>query len=241
MPVHLFGRCANLDPILKASAERAIYVIEDAAQAIGARDDTAMQAGTTGHMGCFSFFPSKNLGAFGDAGMVVTDDEHLAETLRVLRVHGSQPKYNHSMVGGNFRLDALQAAILQVKLPYLAGWTEARRRHADRYRQLFEELGVLELVTLPEDSPGHVHYQFVVRFSERDRLRAFLGERGIETEVYYPLPLHLQECFSDLGYQQGDFPHAEAAARESLALPSYPELTEDQQRYVVTHIGAFYQ
>jgi dTDP-4-amino-4,6-dideoxygalactose transaminase len=241
MPVHLFGRCADLDPILKACAERTIYVVEDAAQAIGARDDVARQAGTIGHIGCFSFFPSKNLGAFGDAGMVVTDDEHLAETLRVLRVHGSKPKYYHQMVGGNFRLDALQAAILQVKLPYLAGWTEARRRHADRYRQLFEEMGVPHRVSLPEDAPGHIYNQFVVRCPERDRLRAFLREREVETEVYYPLPLHLQKCFSSLGYRSGDFPHAEAAARESLALPIYPELTEAQQRYVVAQIGEFYR
>jgi dTDP-4-amino-4,6-dideoxygalactose transaminase len=241
MPVHLFGRCADLNPILKASAEHVTYVIEDAAQAIGARDDTGRQAGTIGHIGCFSFFPSKNLGAFGDAGMVVTDDAHLAETLRVLRVHGSKPKYYHRMVGGNFRLDALQAAILRAKLPYLPCWTEARRSHAGRYTQLFEELGVRECVSLPEDTPGHIYNQFVVRCPERDRLRAFLRERGVETEVYYPLPLHLQECFSDLGYQQGDFPHAEAAARESLALPVYPELTEDQQRYVIQQIRDFYQ
>jgi dTDP-4-amino-4,6-dideoxygalactose transaminase len=241
MPVHLFGRCADLEPLLKASAERAIYVVEDAAQAIGARDHTARQAGTIGHIGCFSFFPSKNLGAFGDAGMLVTDDEHLAETLRVLRVHGSKPKYYHRMVGGNFRLDALQAAILQVKLQYLAGWTEARRRHADRYRQLCEEMGVLEWIALPEDSLGHIYNQFVVRCPERDRLQAFLRDRGVETEVYYPLPLHLQECFSNLGYRPGDFPHAEAAARESLALPIYPELTEAQQRYVVAQIGEFYR
>jgi dTDP-4-amino-4,6-dideoxygalactose transaminase len=241
MPVHLFGRCADLGPILKASAEQAIYVVEDAAQAIGARDDSGRQAGTIGHIGCFSFFPSKNLGAFGDAGMVVTDDEHLAETLRVLRVHGSKPKYYHQMVGGNFRLDALQAAILRVKLQYLACWSEARRTHAGRYRRLFEEVGGLGWLSWPEDTPGHIYNQFVVRCPERDRLRAFLWERGVETEVYYPLPLHLQECFTDLGYQRGDFPHAEAAACESLALPVYPELSEAQQRYVVTQIGEFYR
>jgi dTDP-4-amino-4,6-dideoxygalactose transaminase len=241
MPVHLFGRCVDLEPMLKAYAERAPYVVEDAAQAIGARDSAGRQAGTIGHIGCFSFFPSKNLGAFGDAGMVVTDDADLADRLRVLRVHGSQPKYYHRTVGGNFRLDALQAAILQVKLPYLTSWTEARRRHAGRYRQLCEEMQVLEWVSLPEDTPGHIYNQFVVRCPERDCLRAFLGEHGVETEVYYPLPLHLQECFSHLGYQVGDFPHAEAAALESLALPVYPELTEDQQRYVMAQIGAFYR
>jgi dTDP-4-amino-4,6-dideoxygalactose transaminase len=241
MPVHLFGRCTAVEPILKASAERTTYLVEDAAQAIGARDDTGRQAGTIGHIGCFSFFPSKNLGAFGDAGMVVTDDEHLAETLRVLRVHGSKPKYYHRMVGGNFRLDALQAAILRVKLQYLGRWTEARRSHARRYRELFEETGGLEWVSLPEDAPGHIYNQFVVQCPERNRLRAFLRERGVETEVYYPLPLHLQECFSNLGYRLGDFPHAEAAARESLALPVYPELTEDQQRYIVHQIRRFYE
>jgi dTDP-4-amino-4,6-dideoxygalactose transaminase len=241
MPVHLFGRCVDLEPTLKACAERALYVVEDAAQAIGARDSAGRQAGTIGHIGCFSFFPSKNLGAFGDAGMVVTDDAELADRLRVLRVHGSQPKYYHRTVGGNFRLDALQAAILQVKLPYLTSWTEARRRHAGRYRQLCEEMQVLEWVSLPEDTPGHIYNQFVVRCPERDRLRAYLWKHGVETEVYYPLSLHLQECFRDLGYQVGDFPHAEAAAHESLALPVYPELTEDQQRYVVAQIGAFYR
>jgi dTDP-4-amino-4,6-dideoxygalactose transaminase len=241
MPVHLFGRCADLEPILENSEKLGIYVVEDAAQAIGARDDVGRQAGTIGHMGCFSFFPSKNLGAFGDAGMVVTNEEQLAEKLRVLRVHGSKPKYYHRTVGGNFRLDALQAAILGVKLSYLTGWTEARRSRASRYRQLFDELGVLAWVSLPQDTPGHIYNQFVVRCPERDRLRAFLRERGVETEVYYPVPLHLQECFSGLGYQQGDFPHAEAAALESLALPVYPELTEAQQRYVVTRIGEFYR
>jgi dTDP-4-amino-4,6-dideoxygalactose transaminase len=241
MPVHLFGRCADLEPILEDSDDHEIYVIEDAAQAIGARDDAGRQAGTIGHMGCFSFFPSKNLGAYGDAGMVVTNDEQLAEKLRMLRVHGSRLKYYHRIVGGNFRLDALQAAVLRVKLPYLTRWGDARRSQARRYRQLFEELGVLEWISLPEDKPGHIYNQFVVRCPERDGLRAFMQERGVETEVYYPVPLHLQECFSDLGYQQGDFPHAEAAARESLALPVYPELTEAQQRYVVTWIGEFYR
>jgi dTDP-4-amino-4,6-dideoxygalactose transaminase len=241
MPVHLFGRCADLEPILEDSDDHEIYVIEDAAQAIGARDDAGRQAGTIGHMGCFSFFPSKNLGAYGDAGMVVTNDEQLAEKLRMLRVHGSRLKYYHRIVGGNFRLDALQAAVLRVKLPYLTRWGDARRSQARRYRQLFEELGVLEWISLPEDKPGHIYNQFVVRCPERDGLRAFMQERGVETEVYYPVPLHLQECFSDLGYQQGDFPHAEAAARKSLALPVYPELTEAQQRYVVTWIGEFYR
>jgi dTDP-4-amino-4,6-dideoxygalactose transaminase len=241
MPVHLFGRCADMDPILETAQERGLYIIEDAAQVIGAKDDRGRQGGTVGHIGCFSFFPSKNLGAFGDAGMVITDDEALAETLRVLRVHGSNPKYYHRMVGGNFRLDALQAAVLRVKLKYLPGWSAARRENAQRYRRLFEDVGLSRHALLPEDTPGHIYNQFVVRFPDRDRLQAFLRDRGIETEVYYPRPLHLQECFQGLGYREGDFPEAETAAHESLALPVYPELTEDQQRYVVHQMRDFYK
>jgi len=241
MPVHLFGRCTAMDPIMEIVKGKGIYVIEDAAQAIGARNDKGRQAGTIGDIGCFSFFPSKNLGAFGDAGMVVTNDDHLAETLRVMRVHGAKPKYHHSLVGGNFRLDALQAAILRVKLKHLTRWTEMRRNHASRYRALFEEVGLLKGVSLPEDSAGHIYNQFVARFPDRNRLQRFLREKGIETEVYYPVPLHQQECFRQLGYQSGDFPEAESAARESLALPIYPELTEEQQRYVVEQIGKFYR
>ncbi|MCS6927227.1 MAG: DegT/DnrJ/EryC1/StrS family aminotransferase [Candidatus Binatia bacterium] len=241
LPVHLFGRCAEMDPLLAVAQEHGLYVIEDAAQAIGARDEHGRQAGTIGHIGCFSFFPSKNLGAFGDGGMAVTNDAALAETLRVLRVHGGKPKYYHHVVGGNFRLDALQAAVLRVKLPYLPAWTAARRQNAQRYRALFAEAGLLQTVLLPAESPGHIYNQFVVRLPERDRLQVFLRDRGIETEVYYPRPLHLQECFRELGYRPGDFPQAEAAAREALALPVYPELTEAQQRYVVRQIRDFYQ
>lgn len=240
MPVHLFGRCADMEPMLRAAKQSAIHIIEDAAQAIGSQDGQRGQAGTIGHMGCFSFFPSKNLGAFGDGGMVVTNDEKLADNLRILRVHGGKPKYHHRLVGGNFRLDALQAAILRVKLKYLPSWTEARRNNAGRYRSLFEEMGLLDRIALPEDTPGHIYNQFVVRLPERDRLQQFLQERGVETEVYYPLPLHLQECFDNLGYKRGDFPQAETAARESLALPIYPELSEEQQRYVVSQIRDFY-
>jgi dTDP-4-amino-4,6-dideoxygalactose transaminase len=240
MPVHLFGQCAGMDPITENVKGKGIHVIEDAAQAIGARDNKERQAGTTGHMGCFSFFPSKNLGAFGDGGMVITNDEHLAEAVRVIRVHGAKPKYHHSLVGGNFRLDALQAAVLRVKLKHLTRWTEMRRNNASRYRSLLEEMGLLKWVSLPEDSAGHIYNQFVARFRHRDRLQRFLREKGVETEVYYPIPLHLQDCFGDLGYRGGDFPNAEAAARESLALPLYPELTEEQQRYVVEQIREFY-
>ena len=240
MPVHLFGQCAEMGPIMEIVQGKGIHVIEDAAQAIGAQDNKGKQAGTIGHVGCFSFFPSKNLGAFGDGGMVITGDENLAETLRVLRVHGAKPKYHHSRVGGNFRLDAIQAAVLRVKLTHLARWTEMRRNNARRYHMLFEAMCLTECVSLPKDSAGHIYNQFVARFPDRDRLRSCLREKGVETEVYYPAPLHLQECFQYLGYQTGDFPEAEAATRESLALPIYAEITEDQQRYVVDQIAEFY-
>jgi dTDP-4-amino-4,6-dideoxygalactose transaminase len=240
MPVHLFGQCAVMDLILEIVKGKGIHVIEDAAQAIGARDKKERQAGTIGHIGCFSFFPSKNLGAFGDGGMVVTNDDHLAEMVGVIRVHGAKPKYHHSLVGGNFRLDALQAAILRVKLKHLTRWSEMRRNNASRYRSLFAEMELSKYVSLPDDSPGHIYNQFVVRFVDRDRLQAFLRQKGIETESYYPVPLHLQDCFRDLGYRSGDFPNAEGAAGNSLALPVYPELTEEKQRYVVEQIQEFY-
>jgi dTDP-4-amino-4,6-dideoxygalactose transaminase len=241
LPVHLFGRCADMDPLLAAAKERGIAVVEDAAQAIGAVDGKGRQAGTMGLMGCFSFFPSKNLGAFGDGGMTITSDPAVAERLRILRVHGSKPKYYHQIVGGNFRLDALQAAVLRVKLTYLPGWSQGRRANADRYRRLFKDGGLLDTVTLPGDVPGHIYNQFVIRVPERDKLQAFLKGKEIGTEVYYPVALHLQGCFKDLGYTQGDFPHAERAAQETLALPIYPELTEAQQAYVVDQIKAFYK
>jgi dTDP-4-amino-4,6-dideoxygalactose transaminase len=228
-----------MELLLRVAEERGVAVVEDAAQAIGAFDEKGRRAGTMGLMGCFSFFPSKNLGAFGDAGMVVTSDVEVAERLRILRVHGSRPKYYHRMVGGNFRLDALQAAILRVKLKHLPAWTQGRRANADRYRRLFAEAGLLDRVVLPADVPGHIYNQFVIRVPERDRLQQFLAERGVGTEVYYPVPFHLQECFRSLGYRSGDFPWAETAARDSLALPIYPELTETQQAYVVEQIRAF--
>jgi dTDP-4-amino-4,6-dideoxygalactose transaminase len=240
LPVHLFGRCADLDPITRVARERGIYVIEDAAQALGAKDSTGRAAGTIGNIGCFSFFPSKNLGGFGDGGMAVTSDPQMAETLRCLRLHGSQPKYHHKLIGGNFRLDAIQAAVLRVKLKFLGAWTAARRENARRYRSLFTEMGLAAFASLPDDSAGHAYNQFVVRLPQRDDLQRFLRKRGIDTEVYYPVPLHLQECFRTLGYCQGDFPVAEAAARESLALPIYPELNESQQRHVVRNISDFY-
>jgi dTDP-4-amino-4,6-dideoxygalactose transaminase len=240
MPVHLFGRSCDVATVTELAERHRLAVVEDAAQAIGARDDRGRNAGTTGAVGCLSFFPSKNLGAFGDGGMVLTHDPGLAERLRVLRVHGSKPKYHHPIVGGNFRLDALQAAVLRVKLKYLAGWTKARRENAERYRLLFAAAGLGDRVVLPEDRPGHIYNQFVVRCPERDALQRFLGERGVGTEIYYPVPLHLQSCFKDLGHHEGDFPEAEAAAREALALPVYPELSDEAQGYVVTQVRQFY-
>jgi dTDP-4-amino-4,6-dideoxygalactose transaminase len=241
LPVHLFGSCATMVPILAAAQKHGLAVIEDAAQAIGAKDNCNRFAGTMGSLGCFSFFPTKNLGAFGDAGMVVNEDDNLAEAVRVLRVHGGKPKYHHAVIGGNFRLDALQAAVLRVKLKYLAGWTEARRRNAACYRKYFSEAGLIEQIGLPQDSPGHIYNQFVIRCARRDQLQEYLKTRGVGTEVYYPIPLHLQKCFGELGYKEGDFPQAEAAARVALALPIYPELTEAQQRYIVEVIKAFYE
>ncbi len=240
MPVHLFGRCCDMEPVTAVAKAHGLAVVEDAAQAIGAQDDRGRNAGTVGAVGCLSFFPSKNLGAFGDSGMVLTSDPELAERLRVLRVHGSKPKYHHSIVGGNFRLDALQAAILRVKLKHLAAWTKARRENAERYRLLFKDARLGDKVILPEDREGHIYNQFVIRCPERDALQAFLGDRGVGTEIYYPVPLHLQHCFKDLGHHDGDFPAAEAAAREALALPVYPELSEAAQEYVVTQVREFF-
>ncbi len=240
MPVHLFGRCAEMDLLLETAKARGIAIVEDAAQAIGAFDGKGRNAGTMGAIGCFSFFPSKNIGAFGDAGMVVTNDEGLAEKLRILRVHGSKPKYYHRIVGGNFRLDAIQAAILRVKLRYLKIWTQGRRVNADRYRTLFRDAGLLDRVTPPGDTAGHIYNQFIIRVSQRDKLQAFLKECGIGSEVYYPLSLHLQECFRHLGYAKADFPHAQQASVDSLAIPVYPELSPSQQHYVAKRIQQFH-
>ncbi len=241
MPVHLFGRTADMDAVLGIGRRHGVPIVEDAAQVLGARDAAGHRAGTRGALGCFSFFPSKNLGAYGDGGMVVTSDPELAERVRVLRVHGSKPKYYHHLVGGNFRLDALQAAVLRVKLPHLPDWIRARRQCAVRYRQIFEDLGLAEAVRLPEDVPGHIYHQFVIVAPERDRLQAHLGERGIGSAIYYPVPLHLQQCFAELGYRSGDLPVAERMAAESLALPMYPELAEEQQRRVVEAVSELYQ
>ncbi|MGE0822608.1 MAG: DegT/DnrJ/EryC1/StrS family aminotransferase [Candidatus Binatia bacterium] len=240
IPVHLFGLCADMVPLRTLAAEHGLFIVEDAAQALGATDAHGRMAGTTGDIGCFSFFPSKNLGAFGDGGMIVTNNQQLATTLRALRVHGGESKYQYHLIGGNFRLDALQAAILRVKLPYLPVWIEARRRNAQRYRNLFAKPGGTQEIALPCDAPGHIYNQFVIRCSERDTLQQFLRERGVATEVYYPQPLHLQECFLSLGYKYGDFPQAEKAARESLALPIYPEVSAEQQSYVAQLCRTFF-
>jgi dTDP-4-amino-4,6-dideoxygalactose transaminase len=232
--VHLYGQCADMDPILDAARDAGIPVIEDAAQAIGARYH-GRQAGSMGAIGCFSFFPSKNLGAFGDGGLITTRDEQLAREVRLLRNHGAEPKYIHQRIGGNFRLDALQAAVLRVKLPHLARWSEMRRANAVTYAELIHAAGLSGRVRLPVEVPGHTHIynQFIIRIAERDRVRAVLTQLGIGTEIYYPVPFHLQPCFADLGYARGDFPHAEQAADETLALPIYGELTRDQQARVV--------
>ncbi len=238
IPVHLYGCSAEMAPILETAARAGVAVIEDAAQAIGARY-RGRPVGGLGTLGCFSFFPSKNLGAFGDGGLVVTSDAALAERLRLLRSHGAARKYVHACVGGNFRLDALQAAVLRVKLPHLAAWTEARRRNADRYRDLLAPLAATGRVRLPVEPDGcrHIYNQFVIRVGDRDRVKAGLDARCVGTEIYYPVPFHLQECFRDLGYRKGQFPAAEEAAGCTLALPIYGELTEDQQRFVVDSIA----
>jgi len=236
MPVHLFGQMADMDPILVVAERHDLYVIEDAAQAIGA-EYKGRRAGSLGHLGCFSFFPSKNLGGFGDGGMVVTNDPDLADRVRLLRGHGARPKYYHKVVGGNFRLDALQAAVLRVKLKHLDAWTAVRQRNAERYRQLFTAAGVD--VGLPCDAGygRHIYNQFVIRSRRRDALMAHLKAHGVGCEIYYPAPLHLQECFADLGYKVGDFPASEQAAQETLAIPIYPELSEAQQETVVRAVA----
>jgi dTDP-4-amino-4,6-dideoxygalactose transaminase len=257
IPVHLYGQAVDMDPLLAVARKHGIAVIEDAAQAIGGRDHDRLLGGL-GDLGCFSFFPSKNLGAFGDAGLVTTNNDALAQRVRLLRNHGQHPKYYHHIIGGNFRLDALQAAILRVKLPHLAAWTDARRANAARYEQLFRaatsNTPQLRLVpprasatprgqiSLPVAQPRafHIFNQYVIRTGDRDGLRAHLTAAGIGTEIYYPVPFHLQTCFASLGYEPGAFPVAEAAAVDSLALPIFGELTESQQRHVVDSIVRFF-
>lgn len=242
MPVHLFGLSADLAPIVEVARQSGWIIVEDAAQAVGARykDD---YVGNFGHFGCFSFFPSKNLGGAGDGGMVTAQDPELAERLRLLRVHGSRKKYHHEILGTNSRLDALQAAVLRVKLLHLKEWTIARQARARRYRELFAHFGLSGFVAFPPEPPPeylHVYNQFSIRCPERDSLREHLRSLGIPTEVYYPLPLHLQPAFSYLGYKSGQFPQAELVSSQILALPVFPELMETQQESVVEAIAKFY-
>jgi len=240
VPVHLFGLSADMDLIADSARRASVPIVEDAAQAIGATFK-GRALGTLGAFGCFSFYPTKNLGAFGDAGLVVTGDDGRRDMLRSLRQHGMTAPYVHDSIGGNFRMDEIQAAVLRVKLPHLDGWSEARRRNAARYRSLFDAGGVADALVLPSEVPErrHIFNQFVVRTPRRDDLRAHLAARGVGSEIYYPRPLHLQPCFASLGHRQGDFPHAERAAAEVLALPVYPELTAHEQERVAGAIAEF--
>jgi dTDP-4-amino-4,6-dideoxygalactose transaminase len=240
VPVHLYGLVSDMDALLEIAARHGVPVIEDACQAIGSRYGDRF-AGTMGGMGCFSFYPTKNLGGFGDGGLLVTHDDQIAKRARLLREHGAEARYHHSIVGGNFRLDELQAAVLRVKATRLDRWIESRRRNAQRYVRLFEDAGLGSAVIPPVEPGGtfHTYHLFVVRVSRRDELRAHLTAKGVGTGVYYPVPLHRQECFAALGYQPGSLPHAERAARDTIALPVYPELTAQQQDYVVDCIADF--
>lgn len=252
--VHLFGNLAGIDSVLAIARERGVWLVEDAAQAIGA-EFRGIKAGCLGQIGCFSFFPSKNLGCFGDGGAVTTQDPDLASRLDILRNHGARPKYHHALVGGNFRLDAIQAAVLRVELPHLDSWSKRRRANAARYRRLFAEAGLAwpeggggsdaladRPVVLPLDSAEcrHIYNQFVIRARKRDELRRYLQEAHVGCEIYYPVPLHLQECFAYLGYRPGDLPQAELAAEQTLAIPIYPELSDEQAERVVGVIAGFY-
>ena len=258
IPVHLYGQSADMNPIMEIAKKHNLIVIEDGAQAISSRYKDGSCAGTIGHIGCYSFFPSKNLGCYGDGGLVVTNDDNLEHILRIKRVHGGEPKYYHKVIGGNFRLDALQAAVIRVKLPYLNEWSEGRRHNAELYNKLFVDSGLAEetgrttfddknKVLLPkavykdvgELRNYHIYNQYIIRVEKRDELRQFLADNEIGTEIYYPVPFHLQECFFDLGYKVGDFPESEKAGNTSLALPIYPELKEEQLEYVVEKINQF--
>lgn len=257
IPVHLYGQSADMDPIMAIAEENGIIVIEDGAQAIGSQYKNGINVGSIGHSGCFSFFPSKNLGCFGDGGLVTTNDDNLAERLKILRVHGGKPKYYHKVIGGNFRLDAIQAAVLRVKLPYLNSWTKKRQSNAELYTKLFIEKGLAETegittydrnnkVLLPKpvySNHGleryHIYNQYVIRVEHRDWLRDYLKDAGIGTEIYYPVPFHRQECFQYLGYSHDEFPESNQCAEHSTAIPIYPELTEEQIIYVVEKIDEF--
>ena len=241
-PVHLYGQCADMEALGRISRERGVSVVEDAAQAIGAKEK-GKHAGAMSEIGCFSFYPSKNLGGMGDGGFMTTDDDRLAAKLQALRVHGSEERYYHKWVGLNSRLDGFQGAVLRVKLPHLDSWSDKRKANADRYRTLFTDAGLTEQVVLPfeRENVRHIYNQFVIRVhNKRDELREFLNRNEIGTDIYYPVPLHLQECFAYLGYKEGDFPEAERAAKETLALPIYPELRPEQQEFVVEKISEFF-
>lgn len=242
-PVHLYGQCAEMAELNSIAAKHGVPVVEDAAQAIGA-EENGRRAGAMSAIGCFSFYPSKNVGGMGDGGFMTTDDDDLARKLFALRVHGSEERYYHKWVGLNSRLDGFQGAVLRVKLPHLDTWSERRKQNADRYRSLFTDAGLAEHVTLPieRENCRHIYNQFVIRIrGRRDELRSFLTGNGVGTDIYYPVPLHLQECFAYIGYGKGDLPESERAAHESLALPIYPELRPEQQEYVVGRIAEFFK
>lgn len=257
IPVHLYGQSCEMDKIMDVARRHNLKVVEDGAQAIGVQYKDGKHVGTIGDIGCYSFFPSKNLGCFGDGGLVVSNDDELGEKLRILRVHGGKPKYYHKIIGGNFRLDAIQAAVLNVKLPHLDNWSAQRRENAELYTKLFVETGLAEStgktefdeknkVLLPKAvykhsgvKNYHIYNQYIIRVRDRDAVRKHLTDKGIGTEIYYPVPFHLQECFSPLNYKKGDFPLAEEAADDSIALPIYPELSEAQQKYIVDEISGF--
>ncbi len=243
LPVHLYGQMADLDAFTAIARKYRLAVVEDAAQAIGAALADGRRAGSVGDVGCLSFFPTKNLGAFGDAGMCVTNDNALHERMRILRVHGGEPKYYHAFIGGNFRLDELQAAVLVIKLEQLDEWTRARQANAAHYDELLRAADVGGVVQPSARVPGyrHIFNQYVIRTPRRDELRAHLTANGVGTEIYYPLPLHAQRCFAYLEHELGDFPQAERAAAETLALPIYPELTAGQREYVIRQIAAFFR
>ncbi len=239
MPVHLFGQVADMEPLMKLAREYGLKVVEDAAQAIGSEYRDGQRAGSIGDIGCFSFFPSKNLGAFGDGGMCTTNDAGLAERMRVLRAHGSKPKYYHAMIGGNFRLDELQAAVLLVKLRYLDAWTTQRQQNAEFYNQA---LANIRQVQTPTSIGGrHIYNQYILRVEQRDGLKQHLAKWQIGTEVYYPVPLHVQECFAYLGHSAADAAQSSRAASDTLAIPIYPELSHAQKQSVVDAIAAFYR
>ena len=237
LPVHLYGQCADMDVILEIANANGLKVIEDAAQAIGATYK-GKNAGTIGNIGCFSFYPSKNLGGYGDGGLITTNDDKLAEFIKLLRVHGAKPKYYHSYVGINARLDAIQAAVLSVKLKYLSEWSESRRMIASYYNEYLKNLPVKMPDTASYNT--HIFHQYVIATPHRDKLMEYLKQQGIETVIYYPLPLHLQKCFEYLGYKKGDLPESEKAANETLALPIFPEITRKEQDYVIEYIKKFF-